>query len=303
MYIDQNSNIDYNKITSIMKLKDLKTHYTEAKLVQLLEEKGIGRPSTFSSLVDKIQTRGYVEKRDVQGKEIQCTNFELIDDTITEDENKKIFGNEKNKLVITNLGLQVLEYCIGNFDVLFNYDYTKNMENDLDKIAKNEINYVEICNDCYNVLTDLLQNCSTEKIVSENSKYEKALNVNLGTYENANLILKKGKFGYYVVYGDNKCSLNGFEINDDEPQNVNFEELTNFIKNKNTEKQNSQNKSMIRVLNENTSIRNGKYGDYIFYKTSKMKTPKFLKLKGFKEDYKTCDLNVLLDWIKETYNV
>ncbi len=302
MYIEQNSNIEYNKITSIMKLKDLKTHYTEAKLVQLLEEKGIGRPSTFSSLVDKIQTRGYVEKRDVQGKDIECTNFELIDDTITTDENKKMFGNEKNKLVITNLGLEVLEYCINNFDLLFNYDYTKNMENDLDKIAKNEINYVEICNDCYNMLTELLQNCSTEK-VNKNSVREKALNVNLGTYENANLILKKGKFGYYVVYGENKCSLTGFEVNDEVPQNLNIEELTNFIKNKNAEKQNNKNKNMVRILDENISIRNGKYGDYIFYKTSKMKSPKFLKLKSFKEDYKTCELNVLIDWIKETYKI
>jgi len=42
-------------------MKYLKTHYTEAKLVQLLE-KGIGRPSTFSSLIDRIQDRNYVKK-------------------------------------------------------------------------------------------------------------------------------------------------------------------------------------------------------------------------------------------------
>ena len=303
MYIKQNSIITYKKIESLMKLKDLKTHYTEAKLVQLLEEKGIGRPSTFSSLVDKIQQRNYVEKRDIQGKEIECTNFELIDDTINIDENKKIFGNEKNKLVITNLGTQVLQYCINNFELLFDYDYTKNMENDLDKIAKNEVNYIEICNNCYNILTELLQNCSTEKIVNENNIREKAININLGNYENNNLILKKGKFGYYVVYGENKCSLNGFQVNDEDPQNIDLEQLTNFIKNKNTEKQNNQNKNLIRALNENISIRNGKYGDYIFYKTNKMKNPKFLKLKGFTEDYKSCELNILLEWIKEIYNI
>ena len=56
--IKANNEINYNKINSKVTLKDLKSHYTEAKLVQLLEQKGIGRPSTFSSLVDKIQEEG-----------------------------------------------------------------------------------------------------------------------------------------------------------------------------------------------------------------------------------------------------
>ena len=55
------------------------------------------------------------------------------------------------------------------------------------------------------------------------------------------------------------------------------------------------------------SIRNGKYGPYIFYKTTKMKRPQFLKLKGFKledgEDYETCDIERLTTWIEETYSV
>ena len=48
-------------------IKHLKSHYTEARLVQILEKEGIGRPSTFSSLVDKVQKRNYVKKTDVPG--------------------------------------------------------------------------------------------------------------------------------------------------------------------------------------------------------------------------------------------
>ena len=51
------------------------------------------------------------------------------------------------------------------------------------------------------------------------------------------------------------------------------------------------------------SIRNGKFGDYIFYKKKTMKQPKFLKLAGFKEDYKTCELSILIKWINETYTL
>ena len=62
-----------------MGLKKIKLHYTEAKLVNLLEEQGIGRPSTFSSIVEKIQEREYVKLIDVEGKKISCTNYELIE--------------------------------------------------------------------------------------------------------------------------------------------------------------------------------------------------------------------------------
>ena len=60
-----------------MGLKKIKLHYTEAKLVNLLEEQGIGRPSTFSSIVEKIQEREYVKLIDVEGKKISCTNYEF----------------------------------------------------------------------------------------------------------------------------------------------------------------------------------------------------------------------------------
>ena len=49
------------------------------------------------------------------------------------------------------------------------------------------------------------------------------------------------------------------------------------------------------------SIRTGKFGDYIFYKKKTMKQPKFLKLNGFTDNYKECDISILKDWIKNTY--
>jgi len=129
--------VNYNKIVAKLSMKDLKSHYTEAKLIQLLEERGIGRPSTFSSLLEKIQERGYVKKDNVKGKKIKCVDYELIKDELAEIEDEREFGNEKNKLVIQPLGILVLEFLLKHYEKLFDYEYTKNMETDLDIIAKN----------------------------------------------------------------------------------------------------------------------------------------------------------------------
>ena len=60
---------------------------------------------------------------------------------------------------------------------------------------------------------------------------------------------------------------------------------------------------LVRELSSQLSIRTGKYGDYIFYKKPRAKTPTFLKLNGFDSDYKKCDKILILNWIKLTYKV
>ena len=108
--IKQNDIIPFKKMNSKVIIKNIKHHYTEARLVQLLEEKGIGRPSTFSMLVEKIQERGYVKIEDVTSIQITCNDFELVDKEIYELETKREFGNEKGKLVIQPLGNVVMEF-------------------------------------------------------------------------------------------------------------------------------------------------------------------------------------------------
>jgi len=66
---------------------------------------------------------------------------------------------------------------------------------------------------------------------------------------------------------------------------------------------NNKKSSILRVINEDASIRKGNYGNYIFYKNSKMKKPRFLKLDGFSGDYLTCELTVLQKWLKTKYDV
>jgi DNA topoisomerase I len=338
------------KICSKVSIKGSKMHYTEAKLVQLLEEKGIGRPSTFSSLVDKIQERGYVKKEDIKGKEIICRDFELEDGEICEIENKREFGNEKSKLVIQPLGILVMEFLDKNFNKLFNYEYTSLMETALDKISKGDLIWFEVCASCNKELDELIEiirdetkiefqiddnntfligkygpviKCVEEKdgreeisfkAVKKNLDISKLKNgeleideiietnkpqnsqYNLGKYEGNDVILRKGKFGLYVSWGENSKTLK--EFGNRPIENITFEEVKGILE---------KGSGIVREINTNLSIRNGPKGDYIFYKNSKMKKPSFHDIKSFtsetKEDYKICDMTILKSWINKKYNI
>jgi len=148
--------VNYKKITCKQTLKELKSHYSEAHLVQLLEKKGIGRPSTFSSLIDKIQERNYVIKQNVDGIKLETTDYILAENNITEEKGTKEFGNEKNKLVITQMGVFVIEFLIKYFNKLFDYEYTRVMEEELDNISKGGKKYYELCDECNSLITLLI---------------------------------------------------------------------------------------------------------------------------------------------------
>ena len=150
------------KIKAEVHLTETKQHYSEAKLVNLLEAKGIGRPSTFSSLIDKIQERKYVKKENVKGKKITCKEFEVTDGLIKTVETEREFGNEKNKLVITPVGILALEFLLKHFEPFFQYAYTKQMEDDLDFVVKGEVIWHDVCKKYYKEL-DNLSNSITDR--------------------------------------------------------------------------------------------------------------------------------------------
>ena len=349
--IKQNTSIPYKKIYAKVTIKGTKQHYTEARLVQLLEERGIGRPSTFSSLVDKIQERGYVKKEDIKGKEIICKDFELENDEICEIETKREFGNERGKLIIQPLGVIVMEFLEKHFNDLFNYDYTSKMEESLDKIAKNEQIWFEVCKKCNDEIDLLLEKIKDETKIEYNiddnntyliGKYGPVIkcveetedgkekinfkpvrkdidiknlekgditlenlidtkrNVNshyiLGQHNGMDVILKKGKFGLYITWGENSKTLK--ELGNRPIENIHFDEVKKYLE---------EGSNVIREINTNMTIRKGPKGDYLFYKMPKMKKPQFYDIKSFSsetgEDYKICDITILKSWILDKYHV
>ena len=121
----------------------------------------------------------------------------------------------------------------------------------------------------------------------------------LGQYNGVNVYIKKGKYGPYIMWDNNKQNLK--EFGNRPIENITFDEIKKYLI------QEINESKYIRDISPNISIRKGPKGDYIFYKMDKMKRPQFFDLTNFykeeKEDYKICDINILKSWIKKTYNV
>jgi DNA topoisomerase-1 len=150
------SQVNYTKIESSVVVHNKHHHYTEASLIQTLEELGIGRPSTFATIVDTIQERGYVKKTDIDGVKTECREHVLTEKKIENITVERTFGNEKNKLVIEPIGILTVEFLTTYFDNLFAYEYTKTMESKLDLLSTGELTDPSvICKECYDEITQL----------------------------------------------------------------------------------------------------------------------------------------------------
>ena len=149
--------IDYKIIDCNVSIKTNINHYSEHSLINKLESLGIGRPSTFATIVDVIQERKYVEKKDIEAREIFIKEYSLDNNRIINSrEIKKKYGEEKNKLVITNIGIITLEFLINNFDSIFSYNYTELMERELDNIASGtNKEWYSLCNNCDYEIKDI----------------------------------------------------------------------------------------------------------------------------------------------------
>lgn len=111
--------------------------YTEASLVKKLEDLGIGRPSTYASMVSKVQEKSYIEKKDIPAKEkeFRSLGFKYPNELVITSKAVKVDG-EKNKLIPSSLGIMITGFLIKNFELFMDYDFTANIESLLDHIAE-----------------------------------------------------------------------------------------------------------------------------------------------------------------------
>ena len=171
--------------------------YTEASLVRKLEELGIGRPSTYAPTISTVQQRGYVEKGNKEGVKRFYDILTLNDSKITETTKSEMTGNEKAKLLPTDVGIVVNDFLMDYFPGIMDYNFTASVEKEFDEVADGEKEWTGMMDAFYqnfHPLVDKTMNTKTEHKVGERI-------LGIDTVSGKPVSVKIGRYGPVIQIG------------------------------------------------------------------------------------------------------
>ena len=154
--LSKNGNAKWSNMVGRQVATQPPSRFSEAQLVQQLEEKGIGRPSTFASLIATILDRKYVEKKTSKGVPVDLYKLEKVGPkgAVKETTVKKDVGGDKDKIHLTSLGKSVIDFIDIRFSDIFAYGFTAGMEEDLDLVAHGKKERIAILDGLWNTMKD-----------------------------------------------------------------------------------------------------------------------------------------------------
>ncbi len=162
--INEGTAMQYKTITAQESFTKAPPRYTEASLVKRMEELGIGRPSTYATIIETIQSREYVVRGNKAGKERDMRILTLADNNITEQTKKETYGADSGKLVPTDLGCTTNDFLVASFPSILSYDFTADAETNFDKIAAGKANWVKTVDKFYHTFHPLIEQVPVGKI-------------------------------------------------------------------------------------------------------------------------------------------
>lgn len=166
-------------------------------LVKKLEELGIGRPSTYAPTISTIQNRDYVEKGEKTGTKHDICLLELKNGKIKETKKEESYGNEKNKLIPTDVGMVVNDFLMEYFPDIMDYNFTANVEEKFDHIAEGQTKWNDEIANFYKLFHPEVEKISNLRL--EHKVGERVLGTDPKTGKEVSV--KIGRFGPLVQLG------------------------------------------------------------------------------------------------------
>ncbi len=158
--------LTYKDLEALQKFTQPPARFNDASLVKTLEKLGIGRPSTYASIINVLEIRGYVER-------------------------------EAKAFKPTSVGTTVSDFLVKNFPKELDYQFTANLEDDLDAIARGEKNWVKTLKAFFGPFDEQVKKVTDEgeraQVPVEKMGEEKCPTCNVGE-----LVIRSGRFGKFV---------------------------------------------------------------------------------------------------------
>jgi len=223
------------------------SHYNDGTLIKKIDNLGIGRPSTYATILNKIYDKQYVNKSNLEGKIAETVTLRRTGNNITQEKQKQNIGKEKNKIVVTELGMKIDTYLESNFSYIVDSNFTANMEKTLDNIANGEIDDKMVLWNFWKKFKNDINKCPSH--YNEERKTNQFI-INDNTY-----IVRKAKYGPVIECTNPKKFINltaYMNLFKKELSTINKEDIKLLT-------------SLPKQINDETKL---SYGTYGFYTTS-----------------------------------
>ena len=178
------------EVVAMQRFTQRPSRLNEAGLVHILEQKGIGRPSTYASTITTVQQREYVRKGDVPGEQREYEVMTLTDGKIVCTTQKILLGAERGKLLPTDTGIVVNDFLQEYFPEIMDYDFTSDVEQDFDDVAEGKQTWDAVIKKFYKEFMPLVEKTSNsksehkvgERILGNDPKTGKLVSVKIGRF-------------------------------------------------------------------------------------------------------------------------
>ena len=243
--IKKGEKIEMKKIESKQEYKKPPSRFNEANLIKFLEKNGIGRPSTYASMIDKVLKKDYAIISNIEGIKKKSNIYVLEKNKIKNKQKDIVIGKENKKLVPTPLGIKVNEYLVDKFDKIMEYKFTANMEDELDDISNGNKIWYNVLNNFNNTFEPILK--------IELNKENKEINLGKDTQTGYKIIATTGPYGDYVkLCGSTKKECKSVSV--ENMNNITLEQAIKLFE---------YPLELGKYENKIIYIKKGKYGKYI----------------------------------------